>query len=171
MNLPEPGPGIVDPAARFLDYLDYYRAEVSRKVSDLDDRRLHESLLPSGWTPIQLVAHLVHMERRWFVWGFLAEPVDEPWGDHVDGIASGAWATDRTLDDLLAALAECGRRTTEIVTSHDLLDAAATGGRFAEGEPAPTLASILFHVMQEYARHMGHLDVVRELIDGTTGEG
>jgi len=171
MNLPEPGPGIVDPAARFLDYLDYFRAEVSRKVSDLDDRRLHESLLPSGWTPIQLVAHLVHMERRWFAWGFLAEQVDEPWGDHVDGLATGAWATDRSLEDLLAALADGGRRTTEIVRAHDLLDEAALGGRFPGGEPAPTLLSILFHVMQEYARHMGHLDVVRELIDGTTGEG
>ena len=171
MNLPEPGPGIVDPAARFLDYLDYFRAEVSRKVSDLDDRRLHESLLPSGWTPIQLVAHLVHMERRWFVWGFLAEPVDDPWGDHRDGAASGAWATDGTLDDLLAAMDDGGRRTTEIVTSHDLMEHAATGGRFPDGEPAPTLLSILFHVVQEYARHMGHLDVVRELIDGTTGEG
>ncbi len=59
----------------------------------------------------------------------------------------------------------------EIVAAHDLHDHAATGGRFPEGEPTPTLIAILFHVMQEYARHVGHLDIVRELIDGTTGEG
>ncbi|KQV76207.1 Mini-circle protein [Aeromicrobium sp. Root344] len=171
MNLPEPGPDTVDPAATFLAYLDYFRSEVRRKVADLDGQALRTSPLPSGWTPIQLVAHLVHMERRWFVWGFLAEQVDEPWGDHVDGLATGAWATDRSLEDLLAALADGGRRTTEIVRAHDLLDEAALGGRFPAGEPAPTLLSILFHVMQEYGRHMGHLDVVRELIDGTTGEG
>ncbi|KRC63393.1 Mini-circle protein [Aeromicrobium sp. Root236] len=171
MNLPEPGSDVVDPAARFLDYLDYFRAEVRRKVADLDDVALNASVLPSGWTPIQLVAHLAHMERRWLVWGFLAEQVDDPWGDHLDGAESGVWATDRTLDSLLTALDEGGRRTTEIVTSHDLMDHAATGGRFPAGEPAPTLLSILFHVVQEYARHMGHLDVVRELIDGTTGEG
>jgi uncharacterized damage-inducible protein DinB len=171
MTLPEPGPDAVDPAAKFLDYLDYFRAEIRRKVADLDDTALHASVLQSGWTPIQLVAHLVHMERRWLVWGFLGEAVDEPWGDHVDGVPSGAWATDRTLDNLLTALDEGGRRTTKIVTNRDLLDHAATGGRFADGQPAPTLMSILFHVMQEYARHMGHLDIVRELIDGTTGEG
>jgi len=171
MNLPEPGSDVTEPAARFLDYLDYFRAEVRRKVADLDDAALDADVLPSGWTPIQLVGHLAHMEQRWLVWGFLAEHVDDPWGDHLGGLASGAWATDRTLDSLLSALDEGGLRTTDIVTSHDLTDRAATGGRFPDGEPAPTLLSILFHVVQEYARHMGHLDVVRELIDGSTGEG
>jgi uncharacterized damage-inducible protein DinB len=171
MRLPKPGPDVTDPAAKFLEYLDYYRAEVRRKVVDLDDSALHESRLPSGWSPIELISHLVHMEQRWFVWGFLGEPVGEPWGDNVDGVASGVWATNHTLDDLLAALAEGGRRTTEIVAAHDLHDHAATGGRFPEGEPTPTLLAILFHVMQEYARHVGHVDIVRELIDGETGEG
>ena len=47
----------------------------------------------------------------------------------------------------------------------------AVGGRFADdGTPPPTLAWICFHVLQEYARHAGHLDVVRELADGATGE-
>lgn len=171
MKLPEPGPDVVDPAEKFLDYLDYFRAEVRRQVSGLDDHALRESRLPSGWTPVELISHLVHMEQRWFVWGFLGEQVGEPWGDNVDGVASGVWATDRTLDDLLAALADGGRRTSEIVGANSLHDHAATGGRFPDGEPSPTLLAILFHVMQEYARHLGHLDIVRELIDGTTGEG
>ena len=47
---------------------------------------------------------------------------------------------------------------------------AVPGGRFPAGAARPTLAAILFHVLQEYARHAGHLDVVRELIDGHTGE-
>jgi uncharacterized damage-inducible protein DinB len=173
MSEPRPLPevtGSPDVSATFVEYLDFYRDAARRKVEGLDDATLRTSRLPSGWSPIELISHLVHMERRWLVWGFLAEPVDAPWGDNVDGTASGRWATDRTLDDLLAALAEGGRRTAEIVSAHDLHEHAASGGRFPADEPTPTLGRILFHVLQEYARHLGHLDVVRELIDGSTGE-
>jgi hypothetical protein len=52
----------------------------------------------------------------------------------------------------------------------ELTDVAAVGGRFADGDRRPTLAWVLFHVLQEYARHAGHLDIVRELLDGATGE-
>ena len=168
MKLPEPGPNAVDPAAKFLDYLDYFRSEVRRKVADLDDSDLRDSRLPSGWSPIELVSHLTHMERRWFVWGFLGEDIDDPWGDLDE---SRRWRAKGPLDAMLRALDAGGLRTREIVASHDLLDTASTEGRFADGTPPPTLLAILFHVMQEYARHVGHLDIVRELIDGTTGEG
>lgn len=170
LSLPSPQTATSDPAKAFVAYLDFFRDAARRKVVDLDDRGLRESRLPSGWSPIELISHLVHMEQRWLVWGFLGEHVAEPWGDNVDGVASGVWTTDRTLDDLLTALADGGRRTTEIVAAHDLYDHAAPGGRFPGDQPVPTLIAILFHVMQEYARHLGHLDIVRELIDGTTGE-
>ena len=168
MKLPEPGPDAVDPAEKFLEYLDYFRSEVRRKVADLDDSDLHDSRLPSGWSPAELVSHLVHMERRWFVWGFLGEHVGEPWGDRGE---SGRWITTGPIEEMLDALDAGGVRVREIVASHDLLDVASGDGRFADGTPPPTLLAILFHVMQEYARHTGHLDIVRELIDGTTGEG
>jgi uncharacterized damage-inducible protein DinB len=169
-SLPSPSTASSDHAEAFVAYLDFYRDAARSKVSGLDDAALHRSLLPSGWSPIELISHLLHMERRWLVWGFLGEPVDDPWGDHLDADASGRWATDRPIAELLAALADGGRRTTEIIATHDLLDRATTGGRFPPGETAPTLVAILFHVMQEYARHLGHLDVARELTDGTTGE-
>lgn len=165
--LPSPVSATSDPAQAFIAYLDFFRDEARRKVTGLDEVDLHTSLLPSGWAPIELISHLASMERRWLVWGFLGERVDEPWRDHD---ASGRWATNRTFDELLDDLADGGRRTTEIVSTHDLLERAATGGRFPAGGPTPTLMAILFHVMQEYARHLGHLDIVRELIDGTTGE-
>jgi uncharacterized damage-inducible protein DinB len=167
MKLPEPGPDAVDPAEKFLDYLDYFRSEVRRKVADLDGSDLHDSLLPSGWSPAELVSHLVHMERRWFVWGFLGEDVGDPWGDQGE---SHRWTTTGSVEEMLEALDAGGVRVREIVTGHDVLDIASGEGRFADSTP-PTLLAILFHVMQEYARHVGHLDIVRELIDGTTGEG
>lgn len=67
-----------------------------------------------------------------------------------------------------AFLLEQGNRTREIVSRADLADRAPEGPRF-EAEP-PALSWILFHVLQEYARHAGHLDIVREMADGDTGE-
>jgi hypothetical protein len=63
-----------------------------------------------------------------------------------------------------------GARTRTIAAGAELSDLAAVGGRFADGDRRPTLAWVLFHILQEYARHAGHLDIARELLDGATGE-
>lgn len=167
----EPRVDSADPAAQLVAYLDYYRGVVERKTAGLTAEQLRTSLLPSGWTPVQLLAHLVHMERRWFVWGFLGEHVDDPWGDHAGGADGARWdvADAVTAADLLTRLHAGGRRTTAILASTPLDARAALGGRF-DSTPTPTLAWIAFHVLQEYARHAGHLDIARELADGTTGE-
>ena len=52
-----------------------------------------------------------------------------------------------------------------------LTETAAVGGRFTDEASAPQLQWILLHLIQEYARHTGHLDIARELVDGRTGEG
>lgn len=160
-----------DPAAHLVAYLDHYRGVVTRKVTGLPDDRLRTSVLPSGWTPLELLAHLVHMERRWFVWGFLGEAVEEPWGDHEGGVDGGRWTVPDgvTVGDLVARLHAGGERTTALLTTSPLDARGAVGGRFT-AEPTPTLLWIAFHVLQEYARHAGHLDVVRELTDGAVGE-
>lgn len=67
-------------------------------------------------------------------------------------------------------VARVGRRTRAIVEAHELDERAAVGGRFTTPEEAPQLHWILLHVLQEYARHAGHLDIVRELVDGRVGE-
>ncbi|GAA1731615.1 DinB family protein [Isoptericola hypogeus] len=169
----EPRLDSADPAAQFVAYLDYYRAAVVRKLEGMTDAQLRTSLLPSGWTPLEMLTHLVHMERRWFVWGFLGEQVADPWGDNETGEPEGRWhVTDGVgLDALVEALDAGGMRTREIVAHHDLAERGAVGGRFVAGDGTPpTLAWICFHVLQEYARHAGHLDVARELADGATGE-
>jgi uncharacterized damage-inducible protein DinB len=167
MKLPEPG-STVSEAELFVSYLDYFRSEIRRKTTDLDVTDLIASRLPSGWTPAELVSHLAHMERRWFVWGFLGEPVESPWGDQD---ANGRWTTPTPIAELLDLLDRGGERTRDILTAHPLTTLATTGGRFGTEDPPPNLLTIAFHVLQEYARHTGHLDVVRELIDGSTGEG
>lgn len=166
-QLPEPDQHVTDPVARIVAYLDFFRHEVRRKTSGLSPEDLDRVVVPSGWTLPGLAEHLVHMERRWIVWGFLGEHVVDPRADR-DG--EERWFTARPLTDILDDLDAGGLRTREVVADHDPLDRAATGGLFGPDDETPTLLAILFHVMQEYARHAGHLDIARELVDGFVGE-
>lgn len=166
---PEPRSTTADPKRLFLDYLDYYRSTIESKLTGLSDVELRRSRLPSGWTPIELLKHLVFMEQRWLVWGFAAEPVDAPWGDRGP---NDRWevGAEESVADLLADLHRGGTRTREIVEAADLAALGSVGGRFGSDKAPPTLIWILFHVLQEYARHAGHLDIARELTDGDVGE-
>ena len=150
-----------------LRYLDYYRAVIIGKIDGLDRGDLQQVTVPSGWTPAGLVNHLVHVERRWIRWGFMAEPLTDPWADRE---GEGWLSPDLSGDELAALLMDAGRRTHAIVETHALTDSARGGGRFADESAAPQLHWILLHLIQEYARHAGHLDIARELIDGVTGE-
>ena len=167
--VPRPAPELADPKELLLGYLDYYRSAIARKLNGLTDPELRNSHLPSGWTPLELLKHLVHMEARWLRWGFMAEQLSQPWADEDE---SGRWhvGPEETATELLAALHAGGARTRAIAAGAELTDVAAFGGRFTVGDHRPTLAWILFHVLQEYARHAGHLDITRELLDGATGE-
>ncbi len=165
-DFPEPRGGTAAPGALFARYLDFYRETVARKVTSLPDAERRSSRLPSGWTPLELLSHLAHMERRWFVWGFLGEHVADPWGEdrderwHVpDGVP---------VEQVVGMLRAVGERTTAVLAEHPLDEVATPGPRF-EDEP-PALAWICFHVLQEYARHAGHLDVAVELAVGDVGE-
>jgi uncharacterized damage-inducible protein DinB len=165
-EFPEPRGDTGDSALLVARYLRFYRETVVRKARALPDDELRTSRLPSGWTPIELVQHLAYMERRWLVWGFLGEQVADPWGDGVDD----RWhvAEDVGMDDVVRLLEEVGERTAVVLAEHRLDEVAVLGGRF-DREP-PTLAWICFHVLQEFARHAGHLDVAVELAGGGTGE-
>jgi uncharacterized damage-inducible protein DinB len=160
---PKDGPAS---AERWAAYLAWVRSDVIDGVLGLsyDDQR--SPRVPSDWTPLELLSHVLHMERRWFVWGFLGEQVDEPWGDWDVADAStraGRWTVPAgtTADDLAERLRALGERTTAILRDHALDALGKVGGRFAEDPP--TLEWICFHVLAEYARHAGHLDIVVEL--------
>jgi uncharacterized damage-inducible protein DinB len=167
---PEPRHDLADSAQLFVLYLDFFRDTVADKLTGLSDAQQRSAPLPSGWTLLEMVKHLAYMEQRWVVWGFLGEAVSEPWGDRDPDADRWAVHDDETADGLLALLREGGRRTSQVLGDHDLTELAADTGRFGGDADTPTLAWICFHVLQEYARHVGHVDVVRELLDGTTGE-
>jgi hypothetical protein len=155
-------------SARWAAYLDWVREEIVDGVLALppDEQRL--TRLPSGWTPIELLSHVLHMEQRWFVWGFLGEQVDEPWGDWTvdepwDEDAQGRWyvAPDVTAEELAERLRAIGNRTRSVLRDFPMAATASPGGRFADDPPS--LEWICFHVLAEYARHAGHLDIAVEL--------
>jgi uncharacterized damage-inducible protein DinB len=150
-----------------LRYLDYFRSVVLDKLGGLSEADLRSSRLPSGWTPLELLKHLTYVERRWLVWGFLGQDVADPWGDG----RNGRWwvGADETLAGLIEGLTDQAAVSRSIVEAHDLSEIGEPGERW-EGAPPATLERILLHLVQEYARHTGHLDIVRELIDGRVGE-
>ena len=123
---------------------------------------MRRSRLPSGWTPLELVKHLRYVELRWLEWGFEGRDVGDPWADSE----GGRWRVgpDETLASLLPACASrprgagpSSRPTTWTRWESPVADAA-------------TLERVLFHLLQEYARHAGHLDIVTELATGSSGE-
>ena len=169
--MPEPFPSPTIPASSrtevFGRYLDYFRARVSEKIEAMPPAELRRSRLPSGWTPLELVKHLRHVERRWLEWGFDGQDVGDPWADQLDG----RWhVTDaETPAVLLAALREQADRSRAIIIAHDLDDVGKPGERW-DGDAPATLERVLFHLLQEYARHLGQLDIVTELATGLSEE-
>ncbi|MGA8116320.1 MAG: DinB family protein [Actinocatenispora sp.] len=168
----EPPTAISDPDELIVGFLDCYRETLLRKVAGLTDDEMRASRLPSGWSPLGLVRHLTFVERRWLRWGFLAMDFDGIWGDTDPQRPDGPWPVPESmsvtdvLDGYRAEIALCRRVPAE----HAMSERGRAGGRFDEDQPVPTLGWIMLHLIQEYARHVGHLDVVRELIDGTVGE-
>lgn len=129
------GPG---GAERWADYLDWVREDIIEGVLGLQLLARTASRLPSGWSPLELLSHLRHMEQRWFVWGFLGEQVLNPWGDwnvddpSVDSGPAGmtpAWrvADGVAAEDIATALRDIGQRTREVPSTHDLGERARLG--------------------------------------------
>lgn len=169
----EPAKVVSDPRALLIGYLDAYRAALLRKFDEMSEQDQRRSVLPSGWTPLELLKHVAHVERRWFRWGFTAEAAEtvEPvWGDWDETTERWAVGPDESVAEIRALYQDECERSRGIVATAALDDVAATGGRFQPDDLHPALIWILFHMLQEYARHLGHLDVVRELADGTTGQ-
>jgi uncharacterized damage-inducible protein DinB len=169
MTMPFPSP--TQPAASRAEvlsrYLTYFRSRLISKLESLPPVALRTSDLPSGWTPIALLRHLTYVERRWLEWGFEGRDVGDPWGDRRDD----HWyvGPGETLAELVEAAREQAARSDAIIARHDLTEVGQPGDRWA-GAPPATLERVLLHLVQEYARHLGQLDVVVELAGGETGE-
>lgn len=167
LPFPEPTEPASSRAAVLVRYLDYFRDHVITKLGSLSDDEARRSRLPSGWTPLELAKHLTYVERRWLHWGFEGRDVGDPWGDRRDD----RWyvAVDEPVNDVLTALHAQGEQSRAVVRAHELDEVGQPGPRW-DGAPPATLERVLLHLVQEYARHLGHLDIVTELAGGAVGE-
>jgi uncharacterized damage-inducible protein DinB len=172
---PEP-PHESDEAATLLGFLDYQRATLAWKCRGLSDEQLRIPLPPTSMTLGGMLKHLAYVEDYWFTEVAGAEPAPEPWAS-VDWKADPDWewrsaATDAG-DELRALWAGRVARSRAIVSAQfGQGEDRALGRAHAawSGQGRVSLRWVLVHMIEEYARHNGHADLIRESIDGETGE-
>jgi hypothetical protein len=144
-------------------FLDWYREIVVHKVSGLGLDAASRVMTPSGMSPLGIVAHLAAIETGWFAEDFAGRTVD-PEPDHVDFRLLPEDSVESVIAGYRAAC-EQARAIAAAAPSLDTLSAVADKYR-----GHVTLRWILVHMIEETARHAGHLDLMREQIDGRTGD-
>jgi len=150
--------------ATLVGMLDFLRGSVVNKVAGLTaEQAFSRPVEASTLTPAGLVKHLTGVERFWFAIDFAARDLEWPWTDE-DPHGNFLLADGDTLPGLVDAYqAECAR-AREITAAASLEDR-------AQGENMSfNLRYAITHLIEETARHLGHLDLLRESIDGSTGE-
>jgi len=143
--------------------LDRHRDIVLWKLEGLDDEQLRRPMVPSGTNLIGLVKHLASAEYGWFGTTF-GRPSDAIPFDRADPNADMRAAPGETTADILAYYGRARAASDATITE---LDLDATGTAWS-GE-AVSLRWVLIHMIEDTLRHAGHLDIMRELIDGSIG--
>ncbi len=157
-----------DERAVLTTMLDYVRDTVHAKCAGLSDADARSApLATSPLTTISgLVSHLRWVEHSWIEVKLLGEPDRGPWTDE-DPDRELRIAVEVPIAQLLAEYRAACLRHSELVASLDL-DTPSAGALGWRDEPV-TLRWILFHLIEETARHNGHIDILREMADGVTG--
>jgi uncharacterized damage-inducible protein DinB len=157
-----------DERTMLTTFLDYTRATVHAKCAGLSDEDARAAPLPTSplMTISGLVSHLYWVERSWFQTDFLGEEDQGPW-TREEPDREMSIGTEMPLSTLLADYRTQCRQYSDLVAGRDLDERAQRPGR--DGQH-PTLRWILFHLIEETARHNGHIDILREIADGVTGD-
>jgi len=159
-----------------LGFLAYQRATLEWKARGLSDEQLRVALPPTSMTLGGLLKHMAWVEDYWFTEVVSGEPAPEPWASADTG-ADPDWewssAAGDSGDYLRALWAERVKRSNAVVDAQlGKGEAAALGEAHLAwgGQGRASLRWVLVHMIEEYARHNGHADLIRESIDGETGE-
>ena len=150
------------PKATLEAHLERDRATLLWKIDGLSDADLRRSLVPSGITLLGMVKHQAHVERFWFQDVFAGGDGDFPWTDDDPDADWRVEPHDSTAE--IIALYEA-----EVARSREIMATAALDDRSRHPEADYSYAWILCHMIEEVSRHNGHADILRELIDGSTG--
>jgi uncharacterized damage-inducible protein DinB len=170
---PEPPPA-ADEIATLLGFLDFQRATLQWKCAGLDAAGMRATVGASPMTLGGMLKHLACVEATWCSWWLHGRDPGTPW-NAVDWDADPDWAWHSAAEDtpekLFALWQDAVARSRAL-----LAEALADGGlerltrRPTPYGEAPSVRWILCHLIEEYARHNGHADLIRESVDGLTGE-
>lgn len=167
-------PAAADEASTLLGFLEFHRATLAWKTDGLDAGALDAALPPSTMTLGGLLTHLAFVEDYWFGYRFAGRDPSSPWLDaDWDADPDHDWhcAADLTPEEVRTLWRTAAERSRAVVS-----DTLADGGldrlsaRAGKGGSAPSLRWVLVHMVEEYARHNGHADLLREAVDGLRGE-
>jgi uncharacterized damage-inducible protein DinB len=153
--------------ATLCGFLDFLREAIALKATGLEEESLRRPIVPSGVSLLGIVKHMVYVERLWMRRVFSGEDIEFPWSGE-DPDADWRPGPDESSAVLLSLYQDECARSREII-------AAATPDQLAArpwhrtGERV-SLRGIVAHLIEETGRHAGHADILRELIDGQTGE-
>jgi hypothetical protein len=173
-NWPEP-PIVGDEVSSLLGALERQRATLAWKCGGIDAAGMRATLGPSTVTLGGLLKHLAFVEAQVLLMKFLDRSPGEPW-ESADWKADRRWDWNSAAQDTpeqLFALWQAGvarsRTIVDAAIQEGGLDTPAKGIAWPDGT-APSLRRLLFDLLEEYARHVGHADLIRESIDGLVGE-
>ena len=152
-----------------VTFLDYFRSVLVRKCAGLDSAQLHATVAASTLTLGRLLRHMAFVEDHWFRYTLLGRELPQPWLA-ADWDAQPDWEMDTAADfsptELARQFDAAVARSREAVQGLGPDHVAARDGRLG-----PTnLRWIMIHMIEEYARHCGHADLLREAIDGSVGD-
>lgn len=171
---PEP-PYAADEIGTLAGFLDYQRATLEWKTRGLGDEGLRARLHPTAMTLGGLLKHLANVEDFWFAVVLGHQPWPEPWrSEWPDDDETWDWTS--AADDSPEQLRELWQ--AKVTHSRQILDGLLAAGPQALSQTHPawggrahvSLRWVLTHMIEEYARHNGHADLLREAVDGETGE-
>jgi uncharacterized damage-inducible protein DinB len=144
--------------------LDRHRDVILWKLEGLGDEQLRRPMTPTGTSLLGLVKHLASVEYGWFC-GTFGRPSDEVPDDPDDPEADMRAAPDETIGDIVAYYGRARAAADAVIEE---LDVEAEGTAWF-GDTV-SMRWVLIHMIEETARHAGHMDILRELIDGRTGD-
>jgi len=154
-----------DERTQLVGWLDLQRAIVAWKCEGLSEADAHRSVLPTSphMTMAGIVSHLRWAEHLWFEMIFMGHPA----GPHFEGPEDADMTVEGIpLGQLLGEYARQCVTSNDIIAAHSLEDV----GRYPEYRATEaTLRWIMLHMIEETARHAGHMDAIRELLDGQKG--
>ncbi len=161
-----------DEHTTLVEMLEYYRAVLLRKAWGVSDGELATAVAPSDLTLGGLLLHMAIVEDGWFDFQFLGNDNRPewdaiPWADDPDWELHNAHL--RTGAELIETYQGAISRSRAAMAQAESLDQLSARVRAADGQPW-NLRWIVVHMIEEYARHCGHADYIRQTIDGATGD-